>query len=68
MATLTPTEAAERLKVAEKTLANWRAQGVGPAFVRVGRIVRYTDEDLASWLKSKARTSTADHHLKEPTP
>ncbi len=46
---LTPTEAAEWLGVAPHTLANWRVQGRGPAFVRDGRYVAYPIEDLRSY-------------------
>ena len=46
---LTPTEAAEWLGVAYRTLANWRSLGKGPAFVRDGRYVAYPIEDLRSY-------------------
>ncbi|MPY72882.1 MAG: helix-turn-helix domain-containing protein [Alphaproteobacteria bacterium] len=33
---LTPAELAERWKVSRGVLANWRAQGKGPGFIRLG--------------------------------
>jgi len=41
-----PATAAARLCVEEKTLAQWRSQGKGPAFIRMGRAVRYRPEDI----------------------
>lgn len=46
----TPEEVAERLVVAEKTLANWRSAGLGPRHLRVGGRVRYRDADLDRWI------------------
>lgn len=49
-ALLTPAEVAGELRITEKTLANWRSLGRGPAFVKVGGRVRYrrqaVDESL----------------------
>lgn len=47
---LSPEDAALVLGVAEGTLANWRAAGKGPPFVRVGRKVMYRMESLEDWL------------------
>lgn len=33
---LTPNELAERWRVDRKTLANWRAKGRGPAYIKLG--------------------------------
>ncbi|MFD6699833.1 MULTISPECIES: helix-turn-helix domain-containing protein [unclassified Microbacterium] len=43
---LRPSEAAARLRVSAKTLANWRALGAGPPFRRVGRVILYDREQL----------------------
>lgn len=45
------------LGVPTGTLANWRYQGRGPAFVRVGRLIRYRAEDVATWIESSVRYS-----------
>lgn len=46
-------EAAAILGVSPHTLANWRTQRIGPAFVRVGRVhsrTLYRLDDLKAWL------------------
>lgn len=46
-------EAAVMLGVSPRTLANWRTQRIGPAFVRVGRVhsrTLYRLDDLKAWL------------------
>lgn len=48
---LTTAQAAERLGMAEQTLANWRCAGVGPAYVRVGtRTIRYRSSALGQYI------------------
>lgn len=37
----------------EKTLANWRSQGSGPKFLKIGRHVRYRSADVEAWLSSR---------------
>lgn len=36
------------------TLARWRREGYGPAFVRVGRSPRYTREALSSFMQANS--------------
>ena len=35
------------------TLCNWRVQGVGPAYVRIGKNIRYRVADLDEWIVSR---------------
>lgn len=42
-------EAAERLRIPEKTLANWRNKRVGPPFRKFGRRVLYPLDQLEQW-------------------
>jgi hypothetical protein len=35
------------------TLVQWRYHGTGPAYVKVGRAVRYRRRDLDAWLDSQ---------------
>lgn len=35
------------------TLAHWRSEGRGPAFVRLGRRVAYRGRDLNAWIESR---------------
>lgn len=45
----TPAEVAEFLQVPEKTLAEWRSQGKGPAYRKVGKHVRYRWLAVEKW-------------------
>jgi excisionase family DNA binding protein len=49
---LNVTEAAERLGLSRHTLNQWRLRGRGPAFVRLGRAVRYAVSDLDAWARA----------------
>lgn len=52
---LTQAEVAERLSVSERTLEAWRCRGFGPAFVKLGRSVRYRPSDVERWLAAHVR-------------
>lgn len=54
---LTPDALSEHLGVPTTTLANWRYLHRGPAFVRVGRHVRYRVEDVIAWTKAQRHES-----------
>jgi len=54
-----PEGVSDFLKVPEGTLANWRYQGKGPRFIKVGRHVRYRRSDVEAWLELHVRESTA---------
>jgi excisionase family DNA binding protein len=43
-------ELAEYLKVKPRTLQQWRSDGKGPRWTRVGRVIRYRDSDVKEWL------------------
>ncbi|MDO5631635.1 MAG: helix-turn-helix domain-containing protein [Paracoccus sp. (in: a-proteobacteria)] len=55
---LTVGQAAERLKLSVTTLNRWRVTGEGPAFVKMGRVVRYTPAALAAFVDGNGHTST----------
>ena len=38
-----------------------RSQGYGPAFIRIGRRVRYSRGAVKSWLQERAHRSTAEY-------
>ena len=50
---MTPQEVAHRLRVDTKTLANWRYLGRGPAYVKDGGVVRYSQDDLDAYYARK---------------
>lgn len=49
---LTTQEAAEYLGQKQQTLANWRSQGTGPGFYKVGSSVQYRVSDLEDWIEA----------------
>jgi len=49
---LTEAEAAVRLGLKVATLRTWRHQGRGPAYVRLGRAIRYLAIDVEEFLSS----------------
>lgn len=57
---LTPTETAARLKVSLSWLAKARMRGDGPAFIKVGRSIRYSEAALTHWMKGQQRLSTSE--------
>jgi hypothetical protein len=50
---LTPPALAARWSgaISTGTLANWRSQGKGPAFQKIGGRVLYLETDVAAWEK-----------------
>ena len=61
-ALLTEVEASDFLRLSVRTLQAWRLRIAGPAFVQVGRAVRYRRRDLIAWIEantvSPSRVST----------
>lgn len=51
---------ADRLGVSVRTLEDWRNQGTGPPFRRLGRAVVYDEQTLGQWIAEQPEyTSTA---------
>ena len=46
-------EAADYLRLSERTLQGWRAKGRGPVFTKQGRRIVYLKEDLVEWVRSQ---------------
>ncbi len=46
----TTDEAAAVLKVSPRTLRRWRRENTGPAYVKVGGLIGYRNQDLADYL------------------
>ena len=53
-------DAADWLGLSPRTLDRYRVTGEGPAFFRLGRLVRYRREDIETWLADRRRFSTSD--------
>ena len=67
---LTESEAAARLGLKVATLRAWRQKGRGPAYVRLGRAVRYLTTDINDFLHSNRHVPQAgdspvtnNHHV-----
>jgi excisionase family DNA binding protein len=56
---MTEQEVSKRLNVSVASLRRWRLLRRGPAFVKVGSLVRYSPEDLEAWLASLPTGGTA---------
>jgi len=57
---ITEGEAASMLRVSLTSLRRWRREGRGPVYRKLGRAVRYRPDDLADFVASARRTSTAE--------
>jgi excisionase family DNA binding protein len=53
-------EAARQLGLSVRSLERHRVAGTGPRFVKLGRLVRYREEDLTTWIEAGLRSSTSD--------
>jgi excisionase family DNA binding protein len=60
MTLLTQREAAELLKLSQRTIERLRVSGLGPRFVRVGRSIRYRLTDIESYISSRVVASTSE--------
>lgn len=50
-----PIDAARYLGVSPSTLNSWRVKRVGPAFVKVGRMVRYAPDALRAFVDENTK-------------
>src|SRR5579885_61117 len=53
MAQLTTDEAAKMLGVSAATLNEWRVRNEGPAYTKMGRLVRYPDYELERFIRER---------------
>jgi excisionase family DNA binding protein len=49
-------DVAEYLGIPHKTLYNWLTRGIGPRARRVGRYLRYEEQDLRPWFTTRNET------------
>lgn len=64
---LTPAEVAAALRVDTKTLASWRFKGTGPTFLKISGLVRYSTEDIQSFLAAARHKMTGHPLSTKPT-
>jgi predicted DNA-binding transcriptional regulator AlpA len=57
---LKQSDAAELLRLSERTLERLRLSGCGPLYVKAGRSVRYRPADLEEWIASHVVASTSE--------
>lgn len=56
---LNESHAAELLGVTSKCLQAWRVRGGGPIYLKIGRLVKYSQTDLDTFLEKCRRKSTS---------
>jgi len=57
---ITRSEVEERFGISKRFLEKAVASGEGPSFVRVGRSVRYSIQELRSWIKQNTSNGGTD--------
>ena len=60
---LTPKEAAQFLRMSVSFLAKARMRGTGPAFIQIGRAVRYSRAALETYKSLQTRISTSQQQM-----
>ena len=50
---LTPQQLADLLQVPIKTLYAWKYQGEGPRALKIGRHLRYDEDVVDTWLRTR---------------
>lgn len=50
---ITDRQTAEMLSMHVQSLRNWRAQGVGPVYSKIGRAVRYALQDVIQFCEDR---------------
>lgn len=51
--------AAERLGLSVRTLEKWRCTGDGSQYIKMGRLVRYRESDLNSFINNGVKAHTS---------
>lgn len=60
---LSPIELSDRWggRISPRTLANWRSQGLGPAYTKVGGAVLYPVKSVDDWENRNTVASTSQY-------
>ena len=60
---LTPQQLSDRWekRIGPRTLANWRCQGNGPPFVKIGGAIAYRLADVEAWEQRNTVFSTSQY-------
>ena len=54
-------EVSAKLCISTKTLQAWRWKGIGPIYVKIGRSVRYRQEDISEFIQKNLHESTTEN-------
>ncbi|GGZ39312.1 helix-turn-helix domain-containing protein [Asticcacaulis endophyticus] len=65
---LTTVEAAELMHLSPRTLEKYRFRGTGPAYSKLGKVVRYSRATLEAWFVESTRRSTKPSKKELPCP
>jgi predicted DNA-binding transcriptional regulator AlpA len=65
---LSQKQVAYMLGVSVRTLERHRLAGLGPHFVRIGRLVRYREADVDEWALKARGTSTSTNAVQAKAP
>ena len=57
---LTEEQLAQKLNISKRTIQSDRQRGGGIPFIKIGRSVRYDENDVMRYLENRKRTSTSD--------
>ena len=57
---MTTRQAAQALGIKPGTLEVWRVRGDGPAYLKIGRAVRYRRDDIEAFILAGRRASTSE--------
>lgn len=60
---LTPDDLSTRWDINTDTLSQWRWNGRGPHYLKIGRRIFYRPEDVDSFEEQQRRVSTSDNQL-----
>lgn len=60
---LTPQQFADRVGISVNTANCWRNLKRGPRFIKIGKSVRYSEEDIMEWLEQQTREGTSRQNL-----
>lgn len=58
---LTTSATAKIIGLSPRTLESLRVRGGGPAFVKLGRAVRYERDAIIAWIDARRAASTSDY-------
>ncbi len=64
---INPKHAARLLGISVRTLERHRLAGTGPRYARLGRLIRYRQNDLTEWVDQNVRNSTSENVAARPS-